>query len=275
VEIQSNKLAIRIAELVESLPPMPQNIDRILVAAHHDKIIRRAEIFQLIKEDPGLSADLLHIANDTCSTEQNFETIEDAFEYIGVRPLIQLIGYCYARNTVRVHFDTLKNLNQYFAHSKNISRSCRALAVVSNMSSHDREIYITAGLIHDLGRLVVMLAGNMHNAPLIGTTAEKMAFIDHDERKVLGLSHSEVGWRVCRKWKFSPILQEAVLRHHTPIINGDFSSAGGMIFVAHFVSYSDMSGEILSRMLPAEILTNLNLTIKDFIEARKLVMSGL
>jgi len=50
-----------------------------------------------------------------------------------------------------------------------------------------------------------------------------------------------------------------------------FSIPGAFIFVAHFVSYSDMSGDILSKMLPAELLANLNLTIKDFIKARRII----
>lgn len=268
--MQKSQLIIKIAQIVETLPPMPQNIDRILNTIRHNYVLNKNEIIHLTKEDPGLCADLLHIANESYDSFRNIDTIEDAVENIGVQPLIQQIGYCYARSTIREHFESLENLHQYFAHSRNISKSCRIIAMVSNMKPHDQQIYATAGLIHDIGRLVVVLASNRFNASLLGTTAEKMSYIDHDEKKIMGLSHSQVGWRICRRWKFSPVLQEAVLRHHTPILNDDFSFPGGMVFIAHFVSYSDFSGEILSKMLPAELLTNLNLTIKDFIEARKL-----
>lgn len=98
-----------------------------------------------------------------------------------------------------------------------------------------------------------------------------MASIDHDEKRVLGLSHSEVGWQLCRKWGFSPVLQEAIQKHHSPMKDNDFSIPGAFVFLAHFVSYSDISGDILSKMLPSELLAKLNLTTKDFIKARKMV----
>jgi HD-like signal output (HDOD) protein len=111
------------------------------------------------------------------------------------------------------------------------------------MKPNDQEIYATAGLIHDIGKLVVMLAGKKYNVSLLGVTAEKMTLIGHDENKILGLNQSQVGWRICRKWKFSPIFQEAVLRDHRLIIDDDFSFPGGMVYIAHFVSYGDMSRE--------------------------------
>jgi HD-like signal output (HDOD) protein len=114
-----------------------------------------------------------------------------------------------------------------------------------------------------------VLASDRFNAPLIGTTARKMATIDHDERRVLGLDHCEVGWQICRRWNFSDILQEAVLRHHCPMKENTFSVPGAFVFLAHFVSYSDMSGDILSRMLPQKLLTRMDLTIDDLVAARK------
>jgi len=74
--------------------------------------------------------------------------------------------------------------------------------------------------------------------------------------------------QICRKWNFSPIIQEGVLRHHTPLINSDFSLPGALIFVSHFLSASDPSGDILSTLSAAEVVTKLNLSVSDFDKAR-------
>ena len=97
-----------------------------------------------------------------------------------------------------------------------------------------------------------------------------MLTITADENKLLGMNHCEVGMRICRKWRLPPFLQKAVLRHHSPLINDDFSSSGGLIFISHFVGTSDLTGDIIAGMLPPEILTRLNLTASQINKAQRL-----
>ena len=91
-----------------------------------------------------------------------------------------------------------------------------------------------------------------------------------NEKADLATDHCEVGHKICHKWNFSPLIQEGVLRHHTPLIDGNFSFPGSIIFMSHFLSGSDPSGEIISTFSPAtKVLSNMNLTPDDFIKARK------
>jgi hypothetical protein len=85
---------------------------------------------------------------------------------------------------------------------------------------------------------------------------------------VLGMDHCAVGMEICNRWNFSPLLQQGVLRHHSPLIDDDFNLLGAVIFVAHFVTCSDFTGQMLSTMLPAELLDRLNLRAADFEKAR-------
>jgi hypothetical protein len=56
-------------------------------------------------------------------------------------------------------------------------------------------------------------------------------------------------------------------------MNGDFSLAGALIFISHFVSASDPSGEILATLLATEVLAKLKLSADDFDEARNIYKS--
>ena len=49
-------------------------------------------------------------------------------------------------------------------------------------------------------------------------------------KKILGLNHCEVGMQLCRKWNFSKLMQDGILRHHTPLIKNDLNYLGGLIF---------------------------------------------
>jgi len=270
---EKKELAAKVAQLVQILPPMPENICRLMSASLDSGQVYK-QIRSLVESDPGLCTDLLHLAGDFClGSEQTVETIDDAVQQVGLEPLIQLIGVAYAKKTIRKQFAELRYLDEYFDHSRNISLCCQILASFHDMPQHKRQMYAVAGLIHDIGRLVIMIAANKTTVRLMGTSWDKMKTIIHDEKQILGLNHCEVGMQLCKKWNFSPILQEVVLRHHTPLIDQDFSFPGAMIFVSHFVSFSDFTGDILSAMLGPDLLTCLQMTVVDFAKAQKTFQS--
>jgi HD-like signal output (HDOD) protein len=270
MEDKKKKLARQVAELIEVLPPMPENISRLMNAdAESPKTY--SQVRNLIEIDPGLCSDLLHLASALC--RGRIETIDEAVERIGICALVQFIGISFARKTIAKEFSAIKCLDDYFEHSRDISLCCQFLADFYDMPSHQKEMYAVAGLIHDIGRLIILVASNKKTVHLMGTSWDKMKSIVDDEKEILGLDHCEVGMQLCRKWKFAPILQEIVLRHHTPLIDGDFSFAGGLIFIAHFVSFSDMTGAILSTMLGPELLDRLHISMANFTEAQQIFQS--
>ena len=262
----------KITQIVGELPLFPRDIDRLLAAAVKPSEDNR-EILRLIESESELSTELVHLARSYYGTAEEIKTVEDAVRCIGIQPLVQLIGVSYARSAIQEEFSALKYLNEYLDHSEDISIGCRILAEISGMQQEEREMYTVAGLIHDIGRLAIMVASNRTSAHVLGTLWDKMASVVHDEKATLGTNHCDVGMQICRKWNFSPIIQEGVLRHHTPLINSDFSFAGALIFISHFLSASDPSGDILSTLSATEIVTNLNLSAANFDRARDIYKS--
>jgi HD-like signal output (HDOD) protein len=270
MEDKKKKLAKRVTGLIEVLPPMPENISRLMEADVNSREGHR-QVLALIANDPGLCTDLLHLACDFCfGTGRTIDTIDDAVKYIGTGPLVHLIAVSYANKTIRKEFAAMKYLDEYFEHSRDISLCCRILAELSDMPPHKRDMYAVAGLIHDIGRLVILMACDKKTVRLMGTSWDKMKSIADGESEILGLNHCEVGMQLCHKWHFSKLMQEGVLRHHTPLIKKDFSYLGGLIFVSHFVSFSDFTGQIISTMLGKKLLDSLKLTEREFIEAQQI-----
>ena len=269
---KKEELSRRITKLVDKLPLFPHNIDALLTTAVKPSEDNK-EILRLIESDSELSTELLQVARSYYGTAADIKTIEDAVQHVGLRALVQLIGISYARNAIQEEFAALKYLNEYIDHSEDISTSCRILAEVSGIPKGELEIYTIAGLIHDVGRLAIMVASNRTSAHVLGTLWDKMASVIHDEKLTLGTNHCDIGMRICRKWNFSPVIQEGVLRHHTPLFDSDFSYLGAIIFISHFLSVSDPSGEILSTLMASEVLAKLNLTSTDFDKAKNIYKS--
>lgn len=271
-EKRKEELAHKITDLVSRLPLFPYNIDKLLSTAVKPSEDNK-EILRLIESDPELRTELLQMARSYYGTVTKIETIEDAVHHVGLQALVQLIGISYARNAIQEEFAALKYLNEYIDHSEDISISCRILAEICGMSQDQLEIYTIGGQIHDIGRLAIMVASNKINAHVLGTLWDRMVSAIHDEKLALGTDHCDIGMRICRKWNFSSIIQEGVFRHHTPLINSDFSVAGALIFISHFLSASDPSGEILSSLLASEVLAKLNLSPTEFDKARNVYKS--
>ncbi len=262
----------KIIELVDGLPIFPHEIDKLLAAALKPSE-ERGEILRLMEKEPEARKELLELTRSYYATDEEIETTEEAVERFGVQNLVQLIGLLYARRAIQEEFASLRYLNEYFDHSENISIGCHILAEHTGASREQVQLYTVSGLIHDIGRLAIMVARNRTSAHVLGTLWDKMASVVYDEEASVGTNHCEVGMRICRKWKFSPIIQEGVLRHHSPIVDSDFSIPGAIIFVSHFLSASDPSGDIVSSLSAGEVLSKLGLTRGDFDKSRYIYKS--
>jgi HD-like signal output (HDOD) protein len=257
----------KITQLVDDLPLFPTDINQLLTAAVKPTG-NGTEILRLIESDPKLRSQLLVLARSYFGRAEDFVSIKDAVQQVGIRPLVQLIGISYARDAIRHEFAALKYLNDYVDHGEDIYIASDILGGICSLPTEQRQMHALAGLVHDVGRLAIMVAGNKTSGRILGTLWDRMVSVVHEEKAELGMDHCDVGARICRRWNFSPVVQDAVLRHHSPIMNGDFSFAGALIFLSHFVSASDPSGEILAVLLSTKILKKLDLTPVDFEKAR-------
>ena len=271
MEDKKKNLARQVAELIEVLPPMPENVSRLMETTIDSY---NGQVRMLIANDPGLCTDLLHLACNFCfGTGRIINTIDDAIEQIGTGPLVHLIAISYANKTIRKELAVLEHLDEYFAHSRDISLCCRILAELCQIPAHEREMCAVTGLIHDIGRLIMIVASDKHSVRLVGTSWDKMKSVARDEKEIMGLNHCEVGMQLCRKWHFSKLMQDGILRHHTPFVKNDLNYLGGLIFVSHFISSSDFTGQIISTTLGQELLEAMNLTEKQFLEAQQIYES--
>jgi HD-like signal output (HDOD) protein len=266
------ELSNRITQLVDELPLFPTDIDGLLSAAvkpSEDGV----ELLRLIESDPKLSGELLNLSRSYFGRAEEFETVRDVVNQVGLQPLVQLIGISYAKSTIKEEFAALKYLDEYIDHAEEISICCRILCEITDLPRSECEMYALAGLVHDVGRLAILAGSNRTSAHVLGTLWDKMASIVHDEQAALGTNHCEVGTLICKKWNLSAVIQEGVSRHHTPLIDGDFSFLGGLIFISHFLSFSDPSGDIISTALPDELFEELNLSRADFDKAKEVYNS--
>jgi HD-like signal output (HDOD) protein len=272
--MERGELERKVGELVNRLPALPGSVDDLLSAALEPGD-RAARVAEIARADPVVCAELLHLAGQCGTSAKPVETIEEALATVDVLTLAQMVGASQAHEALSQEFVGLAHLDEFFEHSREIAETVRILARVCRCPTGECEGHAVAGLLHDLGRLIILVAGNQAGTHLIGTTWDQMLTITSDERRLLGMDHCQIGAELCRRWSFAPDLREGVLRHHSPLDSArGFSRPGAMLFLAHFVAGSDFSGDILARMLPEDVFAQLGLGAADFDRAKELYRAG-
>jgi HD-like signal output (HDOD) protein len=210
---QDSELAARHAQTViclSKLPPFhPAALKLLNVASDSDTAIDDFEA--IFKSDPALTADLLLVANSPLfGTRASIGSIRPAITLLGidrVRSLATTIALSFfVRNQPRTAF-----VRHIWAHSIATATVCEVLAKLYRSP----DLY-TAGLVHDLGRLGLLLT--------IGQTYEKWASNEvpnieeskQMERLRFGMDHCEAASLVGVKWRFPPTLLECMIDHHEP-----------------------------------------------------------
>lgn len=258
----------KISRLVNTLPPLPHNVEILLEKEHRQE--KEAAILEMIRQDPGLCVNLLHLAN-SCFLDLNckIDSIDKAMEIVGVEPFCEFMGISYVAELLHQKCEGQRCWDEFIQHSQEIALACPIVGKMVGLSHDECELYTIAGLLHDMGRLVIFVAANKLDASLLGTSHDLMNTVIQDENKALGMNHCQVGMRLCSQWDLPDLLEEGLERHHTPLVDDDFSFPGALIFISHFVTFSDLTGEIINKVLPEDFLSRLGLKPIDLDVARQ------
>ena len=96
-----------------------------------------------------------------------------------------------------------------------IAVSVAAELLVKALKIPDADEVFTAGLLHDVGKLILGSFVKKDLAQIQAMVTKGISF-DVAESMVLGTNHAEVGGQILHKWSFPAELVNAVQRHHDP-----------------------------------------------------------
>lgn len=106
----------------------------------------------------------------------------------------------------------------------------------------DQDGAFIAGLLHDVGRLVLASSFADQYAQVIGFCDSEDIPLSEAELRVFSVDHQRVGQMLAEAWKFPPLIQRAIGSHHNPAI-GDMCDVPGVVHVANaLVQALDLGG---------------------------------
>jgi putative nucleotidyltransferase with HDIG domain len=175
-----------------------------------------SQIAEIIRRDPSLAARLLHLVNAVHYGSAKPPTnIDEAVFYLGVRQIRQLAML----TQIIEDFQKITDGNsfpwrQFWRHC--IATALMTREIINLRQSQDDEIDYVAGLIHDVGKIVMASAFPDHFHEIYQRRAQEGVDLMLLEREVLGVDHAELGAMYLRKQRLPGVYVEIVQFHHAP-----------------------------------------------------------
>lgn len=174
------------------------------------------QIAEIIRRDPSLTARLLRLVNSVYYGLSNpIQHIEEAVFYLGVQQIRQLA----MATPIIEEFQKLAGQTPFAW--REFWRHCIGTAVLTRElveaveSSSDEADYL-AGLIHDVGKIVMAAAFPEHFVEIhrhLGSEPEDEIGV---EAALLGIDHAELGARYLERHNLPEALIETTRFHHRP-----------------------------------------------------------
>ncbi|MFQ5451299.1 MAG: HDOD domain-containing protein [Nitrospinaceae bacterium] len=213
-----------------------------LNAAIEDPDCTFDDIGEIISIDPALTAKLLRIVNSAFyGFSTQVETVTHALTIIGTDQLAQLVLATSVMSQFKGVPEDLMNMDTFWRHSISAGLAARSIAALSG--EYNVERFFAAGLLHDLGRLVmcIKIPEKTKEVFLMGQHSEKPLFVE--ERALLGFDHAELGARLLQNWNLPERLVESVAFHHQPAKARNHPEEAAVVNLADAIAYSmDLGG---------------------------------
>jgi HD-like signal output (HDOD) protein/CheY-like chemotaxis protein len=171
----------------------------------------------IISQDPAISVKVLQLANSAV-LGLRLQVIEpaEAVAYIGLETTKALVLCAHSFAA----FDQVEcagfSMETLWGHSLVTGQFARKLAELEDSGREVSDGAFTAGLLHDIGKL--LLAANVPGefARIVRLAREQSAALCAVEKEVLGCGHAELGGALLSIWGIPTPIVEAVALHHQP-----------------------------------------------------------
>lgn len=199
-----------IVKAIRGLPPLPEIVTDLLSSMGQENIDIDT-LAEKLSHDQALVATTLRLANSSFyGMSHQVIRIRDAFAVLGLKTMRTLITAAAVANGFITQHNNAE-IEKNWRHSIAVAVCAKALARQLHL---DQELAFTLGLLHDTGRLVlVMYFSQQHTATLTYRAAHDCSSFQA-EQAVLGIDHAMVGQALAEYWKFPQEIQLAIGRHH-------------------------------------------------------------
>ena len=193
-----------------------------------------------LARDQALAAKVLRLANSSFyGLQRKVTTIHDAIMVLGFGSIRTLVTAAAVTGVFKGADRSVFDFEAFWRHCIGVALAAKALAQRLDVNADSA---FTAGLLHDIGRLVLATRFPQHYQAAMSFRKASDCHVIEAENTVLGVNHAIVGHALAQRWRFAPVIQDAIADHHA---GGDTEaiSLTDIIHIADAISHAlDLAG---------------------------------
>ena len=205
----------KIISLTDELPPIPLVAGKALdILANPESSLQK--LTRVLEQDPSLLSTIIKVSNSALYfTGQEITTLQTAVTKLGITIIRSLVLTAATHTLFPTDNPKIKELSQsLWYHVKGCGFAARIIAKAIHYS--DPEEAFVGGLLHDIGKLAILLHYPDEYEKVEHESAKKATASYLIEKQLLGFSHTDIGQLLLSKWHMPKALQTCVHFHHVP-----------------------------------------------------------
>lgn len=235
---------------LDQLPPFSPVLNH-LIASLADDDVSFAKLAGVIERDTVLSGNVLRLVNSALYGRRGtVSSVRAAVSILGLTKLRNfLLGLSVAKLWAKVKTPAGWSMSRFNDHA--VSVALLADGIVQKTRVDYPEGAFVAGLLHDLGRLMIAIALPDEFDRILAMQKEGTRTLESCEAELLDVTHSELSAAALARWNLPGPIQKAVLYHHRPDID-PARGAGSVLPLSRALAAANEVANSLGHAVTAE-----------------------
>jgi HD-like signal output (HDOD) protein len=228
--------AVRMVSTINDLPPLPTLVTRALELLA-DPEVDIKEIEAVIGKDQSIVAKLIRVSNSALyGSLVRVESLQQALARLGAKTTKSLVLAASMQNYFLNSNPGVQAWGQaLWQHAAESGLAARRIAVA--VGYDDPEKAFVGGVVHDIGKLVILLTGNGAYREIENLKRRNAMPALEAEKKVLGTDHAAIGVLLMEKWKMPQSAKACVQYHHCVNLAGKNGQLAAIAAYANHLSH--------------------------------------
>jgi len=231
----------RIKQVISNIRnlPTPTQVFHQIQKVINDPGVGAGHVAAILAEDPAMSVKVLKLTNSAFyGLAREIESVKQAVVIVGMEAVKNLVLSASVLDMFKADHIDQNYQETFWRHSLAAAFSCRIMA--RRIKAHgmvDPDAAFSAGLLHDVGKMVVSCFLKDEHEKLVAARAENRTLPDYQlEQQVFGYNHAHIGGVLATQWKLPQKLCDGIMYHHDPAASDTQDPLNYLVNLGDFVA---------------------------------------